>query len=50
MGVIIDIPTKIKALSDHKDLVYSIMGRFPVYSGQFGPAQRGHPGLVIRAP
>ncbi len=29
-GVVIDIPTKIKALSDHKDLVYSIMGRFPV--------------------
>ncbi|MCB2169565.1 MAG: PilZ domain-containing protein [Deltaproteobacteria bacterium] len=29
-GVVIDIPTKIKALSDHKALVYSIMGRFPV--------------------
>jgi hypothetical protein len=29
-GVVIDIPTKIKALSDHKDLVYSITGRFPV--------------------
>lgn len=29
-GVVIDIPTKIKALSEHKDLVYSIMGRFPV--------------------
>lgn len=29
-GVVIDIPTKIKALSDHKDLVYGIMGRFPV--------------------
>ena len=29
-GIVIDIPTKIKALSEHKDLVYSIMGRFPV--------------------
>ena len=29
-GLVIDIPTKIKALSDHKDLVYSILDRFPV--------------------
>ncbi len=29
-GLVIDIPTKIKALSDHKDLVYSILERFPV--------------------
>lgn len=29
-GIVIDIPTKIKALSEHKDLVTSIMGRFPV--------------------
>lgn len=29
-GLVVDIPTKIKALSDHKDLVYSILERFPV--------------------
>ena len=29
-GIVVDIPTKIKALSDHKDLVNSILGRFPV--------------------
>ena len=29
-GLVVDIPTKIKALSDHKDLVYSILDRFPV--------------------
>ena len=34
-GIVIDIPTKIKALSDHKDLVYSILGRFPVIQVNF---------------
>lgn len=29
-GLVVDIPTKIKALSEHKDLVYSILDRFPV--------------------
>jgi hypothetical protein len=29
-GIVIDIPTKIKALSDHKDLVSGILNRFPV--------------------
>ena len=39
-GVVIDIPTKIKALSDHKDLVYSILGRFPVIQVNFDPHTR----------
>jgi hypothetical protein len=34
-GIVIDIPTKIKALSDHKDLVYSILDRFPVIQANF---------------
>lgn len=29
-GLVVDIPTKIKAMSDHKDLVTSILNRFPV--------------------
>jgi len=29
-GLVIDIPTKIKALNDHQSLVYSILERFPV--------------------
>lgn len=48
-GVVIDIPTKIKALSEHKDLVYSIMGRFPViqvnvdrHSGRIRALLYGH--------
>jgi hypothetical protein len=39
-GIVIDIPTKIKALSDHKDLVYSILGRFPVIQVNFDPHTR----------
>ena len=39
-GIVIDIPTKIKALSDHKDLVYSILGRFPVIQVNFDPQTR----------
>lgn len=34
-GIVIDISTKIKAMSDHKDLVYSILGRFPVIQANF---------------
>lgn len=29
-GLVVDIPTKIRAMSDHKDLVYNILDRFPV--------------------
>lgn len=39
-GIVIDIPTKIKALSDHKDLVYSILGRFPVIQVNIDPRMR----------
>jgi hypothetical protein len=39
-GIVIDIPTKIKALSDHKDLVYSILDRFPVIQVNVDPRSR----------
>ena len=39
-GIVIDIPTKIKALSDHKDLVYSIIDRFPVIQVNFDRRSR----------
>lgn len=39
-GIVIDIPTKIKALSDHKDLVYSILDRFPVIQVNVDPRGR----------
>jgi hypothetical protein len=39
-GIVIDIPTKIKALSDHRDLVYSILDRFPVIQVNFDRRNR----------
>lgn len=34
-GLVVDIQTKIRALSDHKDLVFSILDRFPVIQVNF---------------
>jgi hypothetical protein len=39
-GIVIDIPTKIKALNEHKDLVYSILDRFPVIQVNFDQRSR----------
>lgn len=37
-GVVVDIPTKIQALRDHKELVNSILGSFPVIQVNVDPA------------
>jgi Tfp pilus assembly protein PilZ len=37
-GVVVDIPTKIQALRDHKELVSSILGSFPVIQVNVDPA------------
>jgi CheY-like chemotaxis protein len=37
-GVVVDIPTKIQALRDHKEMVNSILGSFPVIQVKVDPA------------